>query len=98
VAGAPANTPPDIVAALNGAIGTGLSDAKVQASLADLGAAPMPMTAAEFGKFLADETAKWGQGGQVRQHQTRLAALQKIKSLPWDRENPGTCYKICQIH
>ena len=57
--GAPANTPADIVATLNGAIGAGLADAKVQESLADLGAAPMPMTAAEFGKFLADETAKW---------------------------------------
>jgi tripartite-type tricarboxylate transporter receptor subunit TctC len=57
--GTPANTPADIVATLNGAIGAGLADAKVQASLADLGAAPAPMTAAAFGKFLADETAKW---------------------------------------
>jgi len=57
--GAPANTPADIVATLNGAIGAGLADAKVQASLADLGAAPMSMTSAEFGKFLADESAKW---------------------------------------
>jgi len=57
--GAPANTPADIVATLNGAIGAGLADAKVRASLADLGAAPAPMTAAAFGKFLADETAKW---------------------------------------
>jgi tripartite-type tricarboxylate transporter receptor subunit TctC len=57
--GAPTNTPADIVATLNRAIGAGLADAKVQASFADLGAAPMSMTAAEFGKFLADETAKW---------------------------------------
>ena len=57
--GAPANTPADIVATLNGAIGAGLADAKVQASLADLGASPAPMTAAAFGKFLADETEKW---------------------------------------
>ncbi|HLN38540.1 MAG TPA: tripartite tricarboxylate transporter substrate binding protein [Xanthobacteraceae bacterium] len=57
--GAPVNTPADIVATLNGAIGAGLADAKVQASLADLGAAPMSMTSAEFGKFLADESAKW---------------------------------------
>jgi hypothetical protein len=26
---------------------------------ADLGATPMPMTPAEFGKFIADETEKW---------------------------------------
>jgi tripartite-type tricarboxylate transporter receptor subunit TctC len=57
--GAPANTPADIVETLNGAIGAGLADAKVQASLADLGAAPAPMTSAAFGKFLADETEKW---------------------------------------
>ncbi len=57
--GAPANTPADIVETLNRAIGAGLADAKVQASLADLGAAPAPMTAAAFGKFLADESAKW---------------------------------------
>src|ERR1700722_8214988 len=57
--GAPTNTPADIVATLNIAIGAGLADAKVQSSLADLGAAPAPMTAAAFGKFLADETEKW---------------------------------------
>jgi len=57
--GAPTNTPAEIVRLLNGAIGEGLADPKVKASLADLGAAPMAMTAAEFGKFLADETEKW---------------------------------------
>src|ERR1700681_704397 len=57
--GTPATTPADIIATLNGAIGAGLADAKVQASLADLGASPTPMTAAAFGKFLADETEKW---------------------------------------
>jgi tripartite-type tricarboxylate transporter receptor subunit TctC len=57
--GAPTNTPADIVATLNGAIAAGLANAKVQASLADLGASPAPMTAAAFGKFLADETEKW---------------------------------------
>jgi tripartite-type tricarboxylate transporter receptor subunit TctC len=57
--GAPANTPAEIVGLLNGAIGEGLADPKVKASLAGLGATPMPMTPAEFGKFLADETDKW---------------------------------------
>jgi tripartite-type tricarboxylate transporter receptor subunit TctC len=57
--GAPAGTPADIVGILNGAIGEGLANAKVDKSLADLGAAPMPMAAAEFGKFLAAETEKW---------------------------------------
>jgi tripartite-type tricarboxylate transporter receptor subunit TctC len=57
--GAPANTPAEIVSLLNVAIGEGLADPKVQASLATLGAAPMAMSPAEFGKFLADETGKW---------------------------------------
>src|ERR1700722_18549305 len=57
--GAPTNTPAEIVRLLNGAIGEGLADPKVQASLATLGAAPMAMTSAQFGKFLADETEKW---------------------------------------
>jgi tripartite-type tricarboxylate transporter receptor subunit TctC len=57
--GAPAGTPAEIIATLNGAIGEGLADAKVDKSLADLGAAPMPMAPAEFGTFLADETEKW---------------------------------------
>jgi tripartite-type tricarboxylate transporter receptor subunit TctC len=57
--GAPAGTPADIIATLNSAVGEGLADAKVDKSLADLGAAPMPMAPAEFGKFLADETKKW---------------------------------------
>ena len=30
------------------------------AQLADIGAVPMPMTPAELGKFIADETEKWG--------------------------------------
>jgi tripartite-type tricarboxylate transporter receptor subunit TctC len=32
----------------------------MKAQLADLGAAPMPMTPADFGKFIAEETEKWG--------------------------------------
>jgi tripartite-type tricarboxylate transporter receptor subunit TctC len=57
--GAPTNTPAEIVSLLNGAIGEGLADPKVKTSLATLGAAPMAMSPAEFGKFLADETEKW---------------------------------------
>jgi tripartite-type tricarboxylate transporter receptor subunit TctC len=57
--GAPTNTPAETIGLLNGAIGEGLADPKVQASLATLGAAPMAMSPAEFGKFLADETSKW---------------------------------------
>jgi tripartite-type tricarboxylate transporter receptor subunit TctC len=57
---APKNTPADVVDTLNKAINAGLADAGLKARLANLGADPMPMTPVEFGKFVADETDKWG--------------------------------------
>ncbi|MBV9969694.1 MAG: tripartite tricarboxylate transporter substrate binding protein, partial [Xanthobacteraceae bacterium] len=57
--GAPKNTPPDIIAKLNKAVNDALADPKMQAKLADLGGIPMPGPPAEFGKVMADETAKW---------------------------------------
>ena len=57
--GAPRNTPAETVDKLNKAINTGLDDPKIKARLTDLGGVPMPMTSAEFGKFLADEVEKW---------------------------------------
>ena len=57
---APRNTPVDIIDKLNKAINAGLADAKIRERLADLGGLPMPMTPAEFGKFIVDETEKWG--------------------------------------
>ena len=58
--GAPKNTPTEIIGRLNKEINAGLADPKIKARLADLGLIPMPMTSAEFGKFIADETEKWG--------------------------------------
>ena len=48
-----------------------LADAKIRARLADVGGVPMPMTPAEFGKFIANETAKWGQGDHRGEHRGR---------------------------
>jgi len=36
-----------------------MADPKLQARMAELGGEPMPMTAAEFGKLVAEETEKW---------------------------------------
>jgi len=58
--GSPKNTPNKIVDKLNKEINAGLADPSMKARLAELGAVPMPMTPAEFGKFMADETEKWG--------------------------------------
>ena len=56
---APRGTPPEIVDILNKAVGEALRDPKVAERLADIGGIPKPMTPAEFGKLIADETEKW---------------------------------------
>ncbi|HEX3442236.1 MAG TPA: tripartite tricarboxylate transporter substrate binding protein [Pseudolabrys sp.] len=57
--GAPKNTPADVVDKLNKTITAGVTDPAVKAKLVNLGVEPMPMTAAEFGKLIAEETEKW---------------------------------------
>jgi tripartite-type tricarboxylate transporter receptor subunit TctC len=57
--GAPKNTPPEIIAKLNKAVNDALADPKMRAKLADLGGVPMSGSPADFGKVMADETAKW---------------------------------------
>ena len=57
--GAPIKTPKEIIDKLNATINAGLADPQIKKRLNDLGGDPMPMTAAEFGKFIADETEKW---------------------------------------
>jgi tripartite-type tricarboxylate transporter receptor subunit TctC len=56
---APKGTPHEVVATLNSAVNAVLADPKLQARMAELGGEPMPMSPAEFGKLVADETAKW---------------------------------------
>src|SRR6516165_12217084 len=58
--GAPKATPAEIVDKLNKEINAALADPKMQARLADLGATPLPGSSADFGKFIAAETEKWG--------------------------------------
>ena len=55
----PKGTPPEIIEILNKAVGVALKDPKLVARLADVGGIPKPMTPAEFGKLVADETEKW---------------------------------------
>ncbi|HLX18305.1 MAG TPA: tripartite tricarboxylate transporter substrate binding protein [Bradyrhizobium sp.] len=56
---APKGTPPQIVEILNKAVGEALKDPKVAERLTVMGGIPKPMTPAEFGKLVADETEKW---------------------------------------
>jgi hypothetical protein len=57
---APKGTSAQIVDKLNKEINAGLADPMMKARPANLGGAGMPMMPAEFGKFIADETEKWG--------------------------------------
>ena len=56
----PAATPADIVGKLNQTINASLADPALKARLADLGGQLFVSSPAEFGKFIADETDKWG--------------------------------------
>jgi tripartite-type tricarboxylate transporter receptor subunit TctC len=56
---APKGTPPEIIDLLNKAVGEALKDPKLVARLGDAGGLPMPMSPAEFGKLVSDETEKW---------------------------------------
>jgi hypothetical protein len=49
-----------------------LRAADPNAGLADLGGVPLTMTAAEFGKLVADETEKWGKVDPGSQYQSGL--------------------------
>jgi tripartite-type tricarboxylate transporter receptor subunit TctC len=57
--GVPRGTPKEIVDLLNKEINLALKDPGMQAKLKDLGGVIVSGTPADFGKFLAAETAKW---------------------------------------
>jgi len=57
--GAPKNTPAEIIGLVNAEINAGLADAKMKERFADLGGVSFPLSPAEFGKFLAEQTEKW---------------------------------------
>jgi tripartite-type tricarboxylate transporter receptor subunit TctC len=55
----PKGMPPDIVGKLNAAVNAVLANPKLKDRFHDLGGEVMPMSSAEFGKLVTDETAKW---------------------------------------
>ena len=58
--GAPNNTPTEILDKLNNEINAAVADPNMKARLADLGGTILAGSPADFGKFIADETEKWG--------------------------------------
>jgi tripartite-type tricarboxylate transporter receptor subunit TctC len=58
--GAPAKTPPEIIAKLNKEINAVLGDPEVKKRLTELGGEPLITTPEEFGAAMKAETEKWG--------------------------------------
>jgi tripartite-type tricarboxylate transporter receptor subunit TctC len=58
--GAPRDTPVEIVDRLNREISVGLNDPMIRKRLTDLGSTVFESSPAEFGRFMAAETEKWG--------------------------------------
>jgi tripartite-type tricarboxylate transporter receptor subunit TctC len=58
--GAPKDTPSEIIARVSEEVRAGLADPSIRQKLADLGGTPMPLTSAELGKLIAEETERWG--------------------------------------
>ena len=59
--GAPKGTPAQIINRLNEETNAALADPKIKGRLADLGGTTLVGSPADFGKFIVDETEKWGQ-------------------------------------
>jgi tripartite-type tricarboxylate transporter receptor subunit TctC len=57
--GAPRSTPAEVIERLNHETNAVLADPRMQARLAELGASVVMGSPADFGKLIADETAKW---------------------------------------
>jgi tripartite-type tricarboxylate transporter receptor subunit TctC len=57
---APKGTPAAIVDKVNQAVNAALDEANAKARLAEWGATALTGSPAEFGKFVAEETEKWG--------------------------------------
>jgi len=57
--GAPKKTPAEIIERLNKEIQAGLGDPGVTARLSALGSSAFPVSPADFGKFIADQTEMW---------------------------------------
>jgi tripartite-type tricarboxylate transporter receptor subunit TctC len=58
--GAPKATPAEIVEKLNKEINAALADRNMKARLADIGGTALAGSPADFNKFIAEETEKWG--------------------------------------
>jgi len=73
--GSPKGTPGEIIERLNQGINAGLADPAIKTRLVDMGGTPLSGSPADYGKLIADETEKWGQGDPRGGHQGRIAQI-----------------------
>jgi tripartite-type tricarboxylate transporter receptor subunit TctC len=57
--GAPKGTPPAIVERLDREINAALAEPAMKARMMDIGSEPLPGSAGDFAKLIAEETEKW---------------------------------------
>jgi tripartite-type tricarboxylate transporter receptor subunit TctC len=57
---APKGAPAEVIDKVNKAVNAGFADANVKARLSEWGATALAGSPADFGKFIAEETEKWG--------------------------------------
>src|SRR5262249_41058222 len=58
--GAPTGMPAEVIDKLNQETNAALADPKIKSRITDTGGTVLPGSPADFGKFIADETEKWG--------------------------------------
>jgi tripartite-type tricarboxylate transporter receptor subunit TctC len=76
---APKNTPTEIIDKLYKEIDAALADPKIIARFAAVGSVPKSMTPADFGKFIVEDTEKWG-ASPWRCHRSRPNPLSRLRS------------------
>jgi tripartite-type tricarboxylate transporter receptor subunit TctC len=58
---APAGTPPDIVAKINGVVNQGLATPELRGRIIGLGGEPQPKSVADFAAYIAAQYQRWGE-------------------------------------
>src|SRR5262249_41612744 len=86
--GAPKGTPSEIIEKLNSHINAGLVSPAIKARYADLGIAPLVLSPAEFGKFVADDERLYGAEPQSKM--TPFAPDSQIPGPARGVEGPST--------
>ena len=86
--GAPRGTPPDIIEKLNKTVNAILADPAVKAKFADMGATLIMSSPADFGKYVADETEKWGKVVKFARREAGLRRYLRFNTMSASSARP----------